>query len=168
MLQEWTFNTLSSSCADNPNYEVTMDANVEATLLTTAEEAPVDLLLEYDITRPSAGQLQLTDLCVRGKADAGNAEDGLPTFAALSKAAAGLCQFSQMPALDVSAAEVVLLIKANSLSTVRHAASARVDCSCEHMCQSSESGTLDCSNRQPHNLHHAMSVVHSAQTPRSL
>lgn len=113
-----TLRTIPSSCAGNPNHEVTMDANVEVTLLTTADEAPDDLLLEYDITRPSAGQLQLTDLCVRGKADAGTAADGLPTFAALSKAAVSLCQFSQMPALDTMAAEVVLLIKANSLSTV--------------------------------------------------
>lgn len=105
--------------AENANYEVVNDATVEAALHDSSGESPVDLLLEYEVSRPSAGLLQLTDLCVRGSASACTAEDGLPTFAALAKAASGLCQFSQVPALDAMAAELVLSVKVNSLGTVR-------------------------------------------------
>lgn len=105
--------------AENANYEVVNDATVEATLLNSNGKTPVDLLLEYEVSRPSAGLLQLTDICVRGSASACTAEDGLPTFAALAKAATGLCQFSQVPALEAMAAELVLSVKVNSLVTVR-------------------------------------------------
>lgn len=96
------------------------EATVEAEVVVSGEDAaPADLGVTYEVGRHAAGQLQLTELCVRGKPDASCEQGGLPTFSAQAAAMQGLCQFSQMPALDTMAVELVLKIQVNALCTVR-------------------------------------------------
>eukprot|EP00892_Ulva_mutabilis_P012666 jgi/Ulvmu1/9772/UM056_0012.1 len=102
----------------NPNYEVATDAIVEARLLASSEDSvPADLELTFDVSRPTASQLQLTGVRIQGNPGAGTQGNGLPSFAARAEAMRSVCQFSQVPALDSAAVELVLQITVNSLST---------------------------------------------------